>query len=124
MDKPRLAEHIFFGFIHPDRHPSLLLDDHINWRDDTSKLPKRFLIPLSGPDGETIGCIEFAYHTTPGRLGRWASVKLHNEPLSLIDPNLPVLRVVTPISGPNHGIPIRRLSDTASVLVDPSVKHT
>lgn len=102
MKDRNYADGLFLGYIHPNTAPGLLLDARINWSEGATELPKRFLAPLSGPDGEPVGFIEFAYHTTPGRLGRWAAVALHPETAQSASSNeffsdLPVLHVLSPI---------------------------
>lgn len=103
MNDTKFADGLFLGYIHYDTAPALQLDARINWQERQAELPKRFLAPLSGPDGKPVGFIEFAFHTTARRLGRWVAVALHPETPQSASANeffsdLPVVQLLSPIS--------------------------
>lgn len=107
MNEQAFADGLFFGYAHYDTAPALQLDARINWKEREADLPKRFLAPLSGPDGKPVGFIEFAFHTTARQLGRWVAVALHPETPERAStneffPDLPVVHVLSPISVTNY----------------------
>ena len=96
-DTPAFGDGLFFGYIQPDAFPALLLEAMLTGKPRTTGLPRRFLMPLAGPDGATLGHIEFAYHTTQHKRGRYAATALHtaqNRPL----PDLPIVPTLTPMA--------------------------
>ena len=102
QDERPLAEWAFFGLIHPDAAPALQLDGLIDWNAGETRLPKHFLVPLAGPDGQPIGSVEFRYLTTANHQGRYAAIALHPvhaEP----PPELPRLPLLSPLPPAGRG---------------------
>jgi len=95
-DSPAVGDGLFFGYIQRVENPALLLEAMLSSRTLATGLPRMFLMPLAGPDGATIGHIEFAYHTTQGRRGRYAAVALHPHNSGAL-PGLPIVPVLTPM---------------------------